>query len=126
LEKYPENIVYIKQENGGVSSARNNGINYIEGKYVNFLDSDDKWPEDAFSKVWNFFEKNKSKIDVVACRLKYFEAASGYGHPLNFKFNKDRIVCIEYDYSHIQMHMSSCFMKSTGLSPSQYRDKFAD
>ena len=28
-EKYPDNIVYISKENGGVSSARNQGIPYI-------------------------------------------------------------------------------------------------
>ena len=44
-DKYPDNILYIKKENGGVSSARNLGMEYIQGKYVNFLDSDDKWEE---------------------------------------------------------------------------------
>ena len=56
-DKYPDNIIYVKQENRGVSAARNNGMNYIEGKYVNFLDSDDKWDLDAFEKVYDFFEK---------------------------------------------------------------------
>ena len=115
-EQYPDNIIYIEKENGGVSSARNTGIKYIEGKYVNFLDSDDKWESDAFRKVWDFFEKNKEKIDVVACRLRYFEAASGCGHPLNFKFTKDRVIHIEYDYNHIQMHMASCFIKSEKIT----------
>ena len=41
--RFPDNIVYVKKENGGVSSARNEGIEYIKGKYVNFLDSDDCW-----------------------------------------------------------------------------------
>ena len=35
---YPENIKYIYQENRGVSEARNEGMKYIEGKYVNFMD----------------------------------------------------------------------------------------
>ena len=72
--KYPENITYVKQENAGVSAARNNGMQYIQGKYTNFLDSDDKWSLDAFSKVWNFFEDNYEKIDVISCRMKFFEA----------------------------------------------------
>ena len=45
---YPENIVYIKQKNAGVSSARNKGFEYVEGEYVNFMDSDDKWDLKAF------------------------------------------------------------------------------
>ena len=53
-EKYPENIVYIKQKNGGVSSARNTGAKVAKGEYINFLDSDDKWELDAFEKVYQF------------------------------------------------------------------------
>lgn len=40
-KKYKGNIVYYKQENRGASSARNNGINYAQGQYIWFIDSDD-------------------------------------------------------------------------------------
>ena len=39
---YPDNIIYIKQKNAGVSAARNTGVKYATGKYINFFDSDDK------------------------------------------------------------------------------------
>ena len=29
--RYPRNVIYLKKENGGVSSARNESIPYIEG-----------------------------------------------------------------------------------------------
>lgn len=35
-DAYPDNIIYIKQENAGVGAARNAGIPYIQGKYVIF------------------------------------------------------------------------------------------
>ena len=41
MKDYPENIIYVKQKNEGVSSARNNGLKYAEGKYMNFLHIDD-------------------------------------------------------------------------------------
>lgn len=41
-EQYPETI-YIKQENSGVSSARNRGVEATTSKYLAFLDSDDEW-----------------------------------------------------------------------------------
>ena len=40
-EKYPDNIVYVKKENGGLASAKNFGLKYREGKYINFFDPDD-------------------------------------------------------------------------------------
>lgn len=35
------NIILINKENGGVSSARNLGLNYVDTPYVGFVDSDD-------------------------------------------------------------------------------------
>ena len=108
-QKYPENIIYIKQENSGVSSARNNGINYIEGKYVNFLDGDDKWNLDVFEKVWDFFENNDVKL--VACRRKYFEARDDY-HVLDYVFEEDRVIDINKDYQFIHLHAASTFFEN--------------
>jgi glycosyltransferase involved in cell wall biosynthesis len=36
-------IQYIKQENGGVSSARNHGYRLSKGSFLAFLDADDLW-----------------------------------------------------------------------------------
>ena len=41
-ERYPDNVMVIHKENGGVSLARNEGLKYIQGRYINFMDADDK------------------------------------------------------------------------------------
>lgn len=119
-EEYPDNIIYIAKENGGVSSARNKGIEYIEGKYVNFLDSDDKWDLNAFKEIYKFFEDHYDEVDIVGCKLKLFEASTAI-HPLDYKFDKNKIVDIFDKYDHIQLHVSSSILKSSALKKSKLK-----
>ena len=43
-------IIYIEQENGGLSDARNTGLERMTGSYVTFVDSDD-WVEPDYVEV---------------------------------------------------------------------------
>ena len=48
-KRFPE-VTYVYQENGGPSSARNNGIGVSSGDILGFLDVDDLWPKDKIEK----------------------------------------------------------------------------
>lgn len=43
-------IKVIKKENGGLSDARNYGIDLAKGKYIHFFDSDDAVEPDFYEK----------------------------------------------------------------------------
>ena len=122
-KEYPENIIYVKKENGGVSSARNKGLEYAEGKYINFLDSDDKWEINALKNAYDFFEKHYEEIDILGCIIEFFEGRKGLDHPLNYKFDKNKVVDIFNYYDHIQLSSASCFIKREALGKLRFNEE---
>lgn len=113
-QKYPNNIVVIHKENGGLSSARNTGLKHIQGKYVNFMDPDDKLSLDTLSKVYLFFEAHYSLTDVVAIPLIFFDARTDE-HPSNkMKFNKgNRIIDLTKEYFVLHTSCAASFIKNS-------------
>ncbi len=109
-EKYPDNIVVLSQKNSGQATARNNGLKYVKGKYVNFLDSDDKLSENALEEVYNFFEKHYNEIDLVALPMIFF-GRKEEPHMLNAKFNKTRVIDLEKEPNNPQYATTSSFVK---------------
>ena len=49
-------------ENGGVSNARNIGLKYVTGEYIQFIDADDCINEDVFKTYIEILEKEKYDI----------------------------------------------------------------
>ena len=121
-QKYPDNIVYVKQENAGVSAARNTGIKYIEGKYVNFLDSDDCWESSAFEYVAKFFDEHYQETDVVGARKKFFDAKTGF-HYLDYKFSYSRVIDLLANYEMIQLDVTGAFIKSSAIGDLRFSTK---
>lgn len=64
-ERYREKdqrIRVVHKTNGGLSSARNAGLDIIRGEYVTFLDSDDFWHIDYLKIMMSYVFENNAEI----------------------------------------------------------------
>ena len=65
-DEYAKNdsrIKVIHKTNGGLSSARNAGLQIARGEYISFIDSDDFLDPITYTHVFSIF--NKENVDVV-------------------------------------------------------------
>lgn len=65
IEEFTDKIKYYKKENGGLSDARNFGLNYASGEYIGFVDSDDYIDLSMYEKMYDLAKKENS--DIVEC-----------------------------------------------------------
>lgn len=56
-------IKFIHKKNGGLSSARNAGLNIAVGEYIGFVDSDDWVKKDMYERLYNI--ASKRSFDIV-------------------------------------------------------------
>lgn len=68
LAQKDNRICVINQSNGGVSSARNSGLEKASGKYITFVDGDDVISPNMISLLINQF--NSDEIQLSCCRTK--------------------------------------------------------
>jgi glycosyltransferase involved in cell wall biosynthesis len=66
---FDSRIKYFKQNNQGVSSARNTGLENMKGVYFCFLDADDVMPQDSLKSRLEIFNSN-NKIDFVDGKVR--------------------------------------------------------
>lgn len=69
-----DRIHVIHKQNGGLSDARNAGIEYASGSYICFADSDDWLDRDMISLLYSICTKRKA--DIAEC--SYRNIFSGY------------------------------------------------
>ena len=58
-------LLYVYKQNGGLSSARNYGLDYATGEYVAFVDGDDWVEQKMYYLMYKSAKENDS--DVVEC-----------------------------------------------------------
>ena len=62
LERYPDNLLYIAQENQGAGEARNAGLRAANGEFVAFLDADDRWVPEFLEKQLDLLKRSNADL----------------------------------------------------------------
>ena len=66
--KYPDKIKSFVKKNGGLSDARNFGLDRANGEYIGFVDSDDYVTAGMFEEVYSLAQKYDA--EMVICNLQ--------------------------------------------------------
>jgi glycosyltransferase involved in cell wall biosynthesis len=71
LATQDKRIVVIHKMNGGLSSARNEGLKHCKGGFISFLDSDDWYDHETFTKGMDIIKENDADIVFWSCVKEY-------------------------------------------------------
>lgn len=88
-QKKYNNIVFIDQENQGVSVARNKGIDIAKGNYITFVDSDDLIYENALQLILKRLESDD--LDLLYLNIECYNEA-GTKLDYDYKIGDDAII----------------------------------
>lgn len=75
-QKEDARIVVVDKPNGGLSSARNAGINAARGTYIGFLDADDRFTPNACQRIAETFQQTNADVVTFGGYCSPAEAAT--------------------------------------------------
>lgn len=76
-----ERIIVIHKENGGLSSARNAGLDICKGDYITFIDSDDWVEQDYISVMHKALADNQA--EVCSANMNEYDEDTGTVHKIS-------------------------------------------
>jgi glycosyltransferase involved in cell wall biosynthesis len=79
-------IRYLKQENAGVSAARNCGLQHATGEYIAFLDADDRWLPDMLARQYATLSRNPELVFSFTNFIRFDDPQSEYPFLNQFTF----------------------------------------
>ena len=69
--RYPDQISYHYKKNGGIASAREFGLSFVDTEYFGYLDADDEVKEDMAEKMLAVATKEDSDIVIADFIWRY-------------------------------------------------------
>lgn len=101
-----ERVILINQENSGAAIARNNGLKYAKGDYVQFLDADDFFEAEMAECMCN--KAAETKADIVICYADKYDMQTGTFSEKAF-FRKPLVESDVFNYKNVEniFHVTS-------------------
>lgn len=110
LEINNKNIRVIDKKNGGVSSARNEGIHSSVGKYIVFLDSDDT----VSPKLLHSFYKSimEQNVDLVFCNFSIITKSHRFSNTVDVrKVDSKQDIAMQFENLYNSNLLNCCWGK---------------
>lgn len=115
-DEYADKYSFIKvihKRNGGLSSARNEGLKHISGDYISFVDADDYLEPKTYSSL---LEANKNYGADIVCMARFLNYADGAERIINrldcyLELNKREYLKAVFNDKHIDMSVCDKIFK---------------
>ncbi len=115
----------LGKANGGLSSARNVGLDEATGRWVTFCDPDDILSTNYFAGVTRFLRRHDADVQLVACRLLMLDEQIGKvrdRHPLRFRFGmRDRVVDLSEHPRYVHLSAATGFYRTDLIESGRLR-----